>query len=305
MSLPTWDIHRAQTPNLASTWDTQSQVWINIVRMIGEQCISFYLFLSLTIAITYTEILLNFIFFLWLILTMGWHQIKEKWGLRVPLLKQIKLSSPSDAWSSYPKTGLGVLQRSELSMKSLGLSLNLNWVKRFKTKSKASISGSWRRLKDLSPTPEGPTFLQQLWLQVDKMDLTMQEGPPSLLEQIDLHSNVQEMITCTMKTQGMEMNRMPRLDDELNDKLNFRCKPWIIVSKLPWQSSIGKWPLVSDPILWETQQQLMLFSQDPKMVINEIRITGDKPLFPVSEWENIVYGYHIDLDRVYSSVSTG
>lgn len=96
-----------------------------------------------------------------------------------------------------------------------------------------------------------------------------------------------------------------RLNDEFSDELDYQRKPWVNVSKLPWQSGMLERAPISDPILRETQRQLTLFSQDPKTVISDLRIAGEKPSFPASEWENIIYGYAIDLDRVYASISTG
>lgn len=93
--------------------------------------------------------------------------------------------------------------------------------------------------------------------------------------------------------------------NDSNDELDFRWKPRINVLKLPWRNQDVGWVEVIDPILQMTWWQLSLFSQDTKTIINDLQIATDKPPFPSSEWENIIYGYPIDLDKVYSSMSTG
>lgn len=93
--------------------------------------------------------------------------------------------------------------------------------------------------------------------------------------------------------------------DELNDELDYRRKPQVNVAKLPWQSQVIEKSIINNPILRETQQQLALFSQDMKTVLNNLQVATDKPPFPSSEWENIIFRYPINLNKVYMSASTG
>lgn len=93
--------------------------------------------------------------------------------------------------------------------------------------------------------------------------------------------------------------------DDSNDDFDYRRKPRLNIVKLPWRNRDDGLSPVVDPILRETQRQLTLFSQDTKTVLNDLRIAANKPPFPSSEWENIIFGYPINLDKVFTSITTG
>lgn len=98
-------------------------------------------------------------------------------------------------------------------------------------------------------------------------------------------------------------NRNP--PDNFDNELDFRSKPRVNAQKLPWRSrNLGRAP-VADPVLRETQRQLKLFAQDTKTVLSDLRVAENKPPFPVNEWENIILGCTVDLEKVYVTASMG
>ncbi|KAF8591559.1 hypothetical protein K439DRAFT_1326556 [Ramaria rubella] len=74
------------------------------------------------------------------------------------------------------------------------------------------------------------------------------------------------------------------------------------MSDLPWEVNQPLCPSHLGPELHQTQQLLKRFSRDYRAVRTSISISDNHPEFPDSEWDNIIRGRPVNLNKVLSTM---
>jgi hypothetical protein len=73
-------------------------------------------------------------------------------------------------------------------------------------------------------------------------------------------------------------------------------------SKLPWEIKEVLSPAKLHPELWQTHELLRLFMEDYKAIKASLAVSPKRPEFPDSEWDNIIRGRAVDLNKVLSAM---
>ena len=88
-------------------------------------------------------------------------------------------------------------------------------------------------------------------------------------------------------------------DQDVKANYNYRRKPRINKSRLPWNRGNQFYAVSLDPDFLLTQELLTCFAIKPKAILADLLLKPQRPTYPISEWENIISGRPVDLDVVH------